>query len=127
IMPSDYSQRRGDLREAYGLKEDDLLLLMVGSDFQRKGVARAIRALALLPEPRASLAQLWIAGQGNPDPYIKLANELGVGKQVKMLGARDDVSELFWSADIFLHPAYSENTGTVLLEAMVAGLPVIAT
>lgn len=127
IMPDGYPQRRCDLRQAYGLKEDNLLLLMVGSDFQRKGVARAIRALALLPKSQASLTQLWVAGQGNPDPYIKLANELGMGEQVKMLGARDDVSELFWSADIFLHPAYSENTGTVLLEAMVAGLPVIAT
>lgn len=127
IMPDDYAQRRLDLRQGYGLKDDNLLLLMVGSDFQRKGVERAIRALAMLPEPQACLIQLWVAGQGNPEPFIRLANELGVGEQVKMLGARDDVSELFWSADIFLHPAYSENTGTVLLEAMVAGLPVIAT
>lgn len=127
IMPGDYATRRKALRESYGLREEDLLLLMVGSDFQRKGVARAIQAAAALPEPLKSRTRLWVAGTGKTRAFTELARKLGVGQQLAMLGARDDVSELMWSADMFLHPAYSENTGTVLLEAMVAGLPVIAT
>jgi UDP-glucose:(heptosyl)LPS alpha-1,3-glucosyltransferase len=43
------------------------------------------------------------------------------------LGGRDDISELLWASDCLIHPAYAENTGTVLLEAAVAGLPVICT
>ena len=127
IMPEDYAPRRKALRKNYGLGDGDLLLLMVGSDFHRKGVSRAIRALASLPEMLKSRTQLWVAGTGKTEEFTDLARKLGVGQQLAMLGARDDVSELMWSADIFLHPAYSENTGTVLLEAMVAGLPVIAT
>ena len=46
--------------------------------------------------------------------------------QVTFLGARDDVPQLLWGADLLLHPAYSEAAGLVLLEAMVAGVPVIA-
>lgn len=127
IMPEDYPHKRRVLRENYGLRDEELLLLMVGSDFQRKGVSRAIQAVASLPEALKSRTRLWVAGTGKTRTFTDLARKLGVEQQLAMLGARDDVSELMWSADIFLHPAYSENTGTVLLEAMVAGLPVIAT
>jgi UDP-glucose:(heptosyl)LPS alpha-1,3-glucosyltransferase len=67
-----------------------------------------------------------VAGQDNERPYLELAQTLGVQNQLQILGGRDDVSQLLWAADLLLHPAYSENTGTVLLEGMVAGLPVIA-
>jgi UDP-glucose:(heptosyl)LPS alpha-1,3-glucosyltransferase len=49
---------------------------------------------------------------------------LGVNN-VQFLGGRNDVAELMAAADLLLHPAYSENTGTVLLESVTSGLPVI--
>jgi UDP-glucose:(heptosyl)LPS alpha-1,3-glucosyltransferase len=127
IMPSDYCVQRAHLRDRFGLGADDRVLLMVGSDFRRKGVARSIRALAALPKLPCEATQLWVAGLDKPDAFQKLAQTLGVDQQVKFLGARDDVAQLMWSADIFLHPAHSEAAGAVLLEAMVAGLPVITT
>ena len=127
IMPADYAQLRPTLRAQYGLRTDDYLLLMVGSDFRRKGFDRAIRGLAALPDDLRGRCQLWIAGQDKEASFRQLALTLGVSDQVKILGGRDDVSQLLWAADVLLHPAYSENTGTVLLEGMVAGLPVIAT
>jgi len=127
IMPADYAQQRPALRAQYGLNADDYLLLMVGSDFRRKGFDRAIRGLAALPEDLRKRCHLWIAGQDKEASFRQLALTLGISGQVKILGGRDDVSQLLWAADILLHPAYSENTGTVLLEGMVAGLPVIAT
>src|SRR5690606_22646817 len=127
IMPSDYCAERARLREHFGLSTDERILLMVGSDFRRKGVARSIRALAALPELQRDATQLWVAGLDKPDALQKLAQTLDVGQQVKFLGARDDVAQLMWSADIFLHPAHSEAAGAVLLEAIVACLPVITT
>ena len=127
IMPDDYVARRKQLRQQYGLAEDDKLLLMVGSDFRRKGLDRSIRGLARLPQPLRAKVRLWVAGQDDPGAFNRLAASLDIADQVSILGARDDVSELLWSADAFLHPAYSENTGTVLLEAMVAGTPVVTT
>ena len=127
IMPDDYTQRRAQLRADYGLSDADRLLMMVGSDFRRKGLDRAIRALAAMPAAERAQYHLWVAGQDKAQPFEQLARELGVSEQVRILGGRDDVSELLWAADMLLHPAYSENTGTALLEGMVAGLPVIAT
>lgn len=126
IMPKNYQSCRNTLRQKFALGENDFLMLMVGSDFHRKGVARAIKALASLPKELQARTYLWVAGKGEVTSFIDLAHKMGVKEQFAMLGTRDDVSELMWSADVFLHPAYSENTGTVLLESMVAGLPVIA-
>ena len=127
VMPDDYAEQRAALRKQYGLLPQHKLVLMVGSDFKRKGLERAIRALAALPSGLARQTLLWVAGQDKPDAYLRLAAKLGVDQQVRILGARDDVSQLLWSADAFLHPAHSENTGTVILEAMVAGLPAVVT
>ncbi len=127
IMPSNYDEMRPKLRAHYGLKDTDYLMICVGSDFQRKGVDRALRGMAALREPLRDHVKLWVAGRDNDKPFRALARKLGIETQVSFLGARDDVAQLLWSADAFLHLAYSENTGTVLLEGMVAGLPVIAT
>lgn len=127
VMPPNYEEQRRLLREGYGLGADERLLLMVGSDFRRKGVARSIQALAALPPVLQRVTRLWIAGLDNPQAFRKQAQQLGVAQAVEFLGARDDVPQLLWSADVFLHPAHSEAAGAVLLEAMVAGLPVITT
>lgn len=127
VMPDDYAARRAALRRQYGLGADEYLLLMVGSDFRRKGLDRSIRGLAALPEGLRRRCRLWVAGQDREAPFRQLALTLGVADRVDILGGRDDVSQLLWAADALLHPAYSENTGTALLEGMVAGLPVIAT
>jgi UDP-glucose:(heptosyl)LPS alpha-1,3-glucosyltransferase len=127
VMPNDYAQQRVALRQHYAIADDEFLLLMVGSDFRRKGLDRSIRGLAALPEALRKRCHLWVAGQDKEAPFRQLALTLGVADQVNILGGRDDVSQLLWAADALLHPAYSENTGTALLEGMVAGLPVIAT
>src|SRR5690606_28836611 len=85
-----------------------------------------LRALAALPEALRHRCRLWIVGQDKEAHFRQLAITLGVEQQLQFLGGRDDVSQLLWAADVLLHPAYRENTGTALLEAMVAGLPVVA-
>lgn len=101
------------------------LLLQIGSDFSRKGVDRSIEALASLPEERRQKTHLIIIGQDNPNKFIKLANQLKIDKNVHFLLGRDDVPHFIAGSDILLHPARSENTGTVILEAMAGGLPEI--
>lgn len=127
ILPGDPEAQRCAIRESLGIDKDTLLLLMVGSDFARKGVDRSIRALAALPASLRNRARLWVAGRDEAVTFERLADSLGVSAAVTFLGARDDVAQLLWAADLLLHPAYSEAAGAVLIEAMVAGLPVIAT
>jgi UDP-glucose:(heptosyl)LPS alpha-1,3-glucosyltransferase len=126
VMPPDYAERRRELRREHGIADYERLILFVGSDYRRKGLDRALRGIAALDEPQRKRVRLWIAGQDKQAPFANLVRTLDLEDNVRFLGARDDVPQLMWSADLLLHPAYSEAAGLVLLEAMVAGLPVIA-
>lgn len=125
LKPDKNARQR--VRDELGIGEHDYILLMVGSGFATKGVDRSIAALtALSPKIRQS-ARLVVVGQGKAQPFVDLARKFGVANQVKFLGGRDDVPDLMRAASLLIHPAYSENTGTVLLEAMATGLPVLTT
>lgn len=110
----------------FGLHIGDLLLVQIGSDFQRKGLDRSIAAMAALPEPLKRRTRLIALGADDSAPFVAQAAKLGIGERVFMPGGRKDVPEFLLAADLLLHPARHENTGTVLLEALVAGLPVLA-
>ena len=99
---------------------------MVGSGFITKGLDRAISALARLQaqQPQRRMCLL-VAGQDRERSFRLLARRKGVAQQVRFLGGRDDVPELLLAADLLVHPARSEAAGMVLLEALVAGLPVV--
>jgi UDP-glucose:(heptosyl)LPS alpha-1,3-glucosyltransferase len=125
--PDDWRQQRVEFRGQLGLQATDFLLLMVGTGFRTKGVDRAIDALAALPESRRRHVRLMIVGDGEPGPWQRQARKLNIDDRVTFLGGRDDVPRFLLAADLLLHPARKENTGTVILEAMVAGLPVLVT
>jgi UDP-glucose:(heptosyl)LPS alpha-1,3-glucosyltransferase len=118
---------RDEVRREFRLEQDDRFLLMVGSDFRRKGVDRAIRALASLPGELKRKTHLFILGEGKPRPFKKLSSRLGVDQRVRFLGGREDVTSFLAAADMLLHLAASENTGNAIVEALVAGTPVLAT
>lgn len=124
---SDAARIREQTRAELGFGDDTLALLQVGSAFRTKGVDRSLQAIASLPEPMKSRVHLLIAGRGQSAPLEKLAKRLCLSSRVTFLGARDDVPQLLLAGDLLLHPARTENTGTVLLEAMAAGLPVLTT
>ena len=117
---------RGFARQEFGVSPNDFLVLQVGSSFRTKGVDRAIKAIAALPEEIMNKAVLVVVGKGNNAAYIRQARRLGISNKVYFAGVREDVRRLYLSADLLIHPARTENTGTVLLEAMVCGLPVLA-
>jgi UDP-glucose:(heptosyl)LPS alpha-1,3-glucosyltransferase len=122
----DVVEARTGVRAEFGYGADDHLLLLVGSGFRTKGLDRAIRALAALPQELRCRTRLLAVGQDNPRFFVRLAEKLGVASQVNVAAGRNDVPRLMQAADLLLHPAYRENTGLVLLEAMACGLPVLA-
>ncbi len=124
-VPDEASVRQ--LRAEFGVGSEDKLILAVGSRFRTKGVDRMIHAIAALPETLGNRIRLVVIGHGDSRPYQRLATKLGIGAKVDFVGTRGDVARFYYSADLLLHPSYSENTGTVLLEAMVCGLPVLTT
>jgi UDP-glucose:(heptosyl)LPS alpha-1,3-glucosyltransferase len=127
VISGDGDAIRKEVRNAYHISNDEYLLLMVGSSFKTKGLDRTLLALAALPESVRKRTRLFVIGEGKTRPFENLAKRLKVSEYLNFLGGRDDVPKFMISADLLLHPAYSENTGTVLIEAMAAGLPVLAT
>ena len=123
----DKLQDRNSLRTSLGIKSDDNLVLLIGSGFQTKGLDRAILALAALPEELLAKTKLFVVGQDKIDPFQRLARKYEVLDSIHFLGGRKDVPSLMKAGDMLLHPAYAETTGGVLLEAIVSGLPVLAT
>lgn len=123
--PPDAPAVRAAFRDEFGLGERDLLLLQVGSGFKTKGLDRSLKALAALPEPLKSRTRLIAIGQDAAGPFILQAASLGLGERFTVLEGRSDIPRFLLGADLLVHPAYNENTGTVLLEAVVAGLPVL--
>ena len=115
------------LRDKLGVAGQGFLLLNVGSRFQTKGVDRAIKALAALPVDVRRRTRLAVVGDDNPRPFHKLANSLGIGDAVVFTGAREDIANFYYAADLLLQPSYTESAGATMLEAMICGLPVLVT
>lgn len=117
---------RKKVREELALADNEPLILCVGSGFKTKGLNRSIRAFAVFQQnsPNAVLA---VVGNGNPRAFLRLSKRLGVGTQVKFFGGRHDMAAIYAAADLLLHSAYKEVAGNVLLEAMLCGVPVLAT
>lgn len=126
-----YSQQLPDSRRLYREKNrigaEQNFVLQVGSDFNRKGVARTIEAIAALPDALRKNTLLFVVGQDKPGPFAALAAKLGIPENVHFFAGRSDVAELMAAADLLVHPAKQEAAGIVLLEAVAAGLPVIVT
>jgi len=118
-------KKRGDLRRELGIKDDEILLVQVSSAFRTKGVDRSIAAVASLPEDIRKKTRLMIVGRGKSAPYAKFAARCGIGGQVIFTGGRNDVPELIAASDLMIHPARNEATGTVLLESLACGTPVL--
>lgn len=125
--PANAAEVRAAFRREFHLADSDLLLLQVGSGFKTKGLDRSLRALAALPDALKRRTRLIAIGQDDPKPFVSMTRSLGLGDKVRILKGRDDIPRFLLGADLLIHPAYNENTGTVLLEAVVAGLPVLTT
>jgi len=123
----DADRVRCEFRREFGLDDDDILLLQIGSGFITKGVDRALLAIAALPDDAQKRVRFFVIGQDNPRQFVKLAGDLKVADRLTIFSGRDDVPRFLQGADVMIHPAYMESGGIVLLEALVAGLPVVAT
>lgn len=127
VAPDNAGEIRQQFRREFNIADDEQLLLMVGSGFKTKGVDRCVDSWAGLPTELRNETRLFVIGQDNPRAIERQVKKLGLQNQFEIFSGRDDVPRFLLGADVLVHPARHENTGTVLVEALVAGLPVVAT
>jgi UDP-glucose:(heptosyl)LPS alpha-1,3-glucosyltransferase len=127
IAPADTTKIRQAKRQELNLSDDQKLILFVGSGFIKKGLKRAILAVASLPEELRRKLKMMVIGEDREGPFVRLIKRLKLEHVVELVGGKEDVPAYLLAGDLLLHPASDENAGMVLLEAMVAGLPVLAT
>jgi glycosyltransferase involved in cell wall biosynthesis len=119
-----------DLPEAWGenppdpVPADARILLAVGRLTEQKGIDVAVRALPLLPEDTV-LVVLSNTTEGRAE-LERLARDLDVANRLFLLGRLPDVAAWLRRAHVLVHPARWEGFGLAVLEAMLAGLPVVA-
>ncbi|MBU4331841.1 glycosyltransferase family 4 protein [Patescibacteria group bacterium] len=129
---------------------DDKVIITASRLVEKNGLSDLIRAIQLSqPQPKADgplsqkagppLAEiinyqlsikLLIAGVGELEGELKnLVNKLGLGDKVFFLGQVDheELAKLYNVVSVFVRPSLSEGLGSAFLEAMGAGVPVIAT
>jgi glycosyltransferase involved in cell wall biosynthesis len=110
------------LRESLGIAVERPVAVLVGSEWERKGLEPLIRALA-----QAGEWSLAVAGDGDRQRYQALADSLGVGAGLHWLGVVADIPPVYGMADAFVLPSSYETFSLVTFEAAASGLPILAT
>jgi 1,2-diacylglycerol 3-alpha-glucosyltransferase len=119
-------RRDQTLRARFGAGSGDRLFLYVGRLAKEKNVELLLRALARAKDDSLKLV---VAGDGpRRNELEQIARENGVAATTRFLGAipRDELPDLYGSADAFVMPSTTETQGLVLAEALAAGTAVIA-
>lgn len=120
-------------RDQLGCPADRFLFLAVGNPRPEKGFEDLVDAVALLRERKGSAVgfQVAVAGTLADSDYCRMladrVEEQQVGDCCTFLGFRQDTAALYAAADAFVLSSRSEGLPMVILEAMMAGLPVVAT
>ncbi len=119
--PENKKRYRSTIRETLGVTENEVLILFVGSGFERKGLKFLIQSLKFLSSDNWRLLMM---GKGNWSRYLDCATEENQ-KKIHCLDPVDDLEKYYAAADIFVLPSIYEPFGNANLEALASGLPVV--
>ncbi len=119
---------RAAVRAELGAPEADCVVVVVSRLVRHKGHPELLRAMERVPG-----AVLWVVGERLPsdhgadlEPHFARA-EAALGPRLKRLGYRHDVARILAAADVFALPSHFEGLPMSIIEAMLTGLPVVAT
>jgi glycosyltransferase involved in cell wall biosynthesis len=123
----DRAEARARIRVDCGLSADAPLIGTVGRLIPLKGHRYALEAFAAMAARLPKLVWLFVGAGPERDSLEAQARSRGLASRVRFLGHRDDVPHLLAGLDLLVHPTLVEGFGLGVLEAMVQGLPVVAT
>ena len=121
-----------NIRNELNIPENTPIVIHIGRLCKSKGQHLLLQAAANLHQSEQEAVYLIVGKDLEQDgaylQYLKnLAQELGINKSVHFLGHRADITQLLTLSDLLVLPSYTEGLPLVILEAMAAGLPVVAT
>lgn len=115
------------LREELGLPQDTVVVGTVARLHKVKGHSYLIQAISKLKNSYPNVHYVWAGGGELYDSLLDEVKSTGLQNVIHLLGPRQDVQELLPQFDLFVLPSLYEGFGLAALEAMMAGVPVIAT
>ena len=127
LRPVEYVADVPDLRRQLGLPPTVRLAITVARLSEQKGHRVLLEALPALLKLTADVHLVWVGDGPLGTSLLAQAHRLGVQNNVHFLGHRSDVSSLLANSDVFVLPSFFEGLPLVVLEAMAAALPVVAT
>lgn len=119
-----------NIRFELGFDQDTFIIANVAALAPHKDHKTLLKAFAAFLERKEDSAhvQLVVAGEGKSRSSVEdTIEELGLKKNVTLLGYREDVKKWLASADVFAISSETEGLGTSIIDAMAAKLPVLAT
>ena len=119
---SEGEMERNTMRQDLGIGKNEMVILFIGSGFERKGLRFLIEGLAHFDHPSFRLCMV---GKGNAEKYRKCAQRLGLQDKVHFYGQNPNVPLFYSIADVFILPTIYEPFGLVVLEAMSYNVPVV--
>ena len=116
-----------ELRERLGLPPNCQVVASGGRLSPEKAVGDFLQAISLLP-PQFKGTRFVVFGEGVERPALEnTASALGIKEQVTFAGFHSDLRSLLPGIDLLVNPSHSEEMPNIVLEAMAAGVPVLAT
>lgn len=115
------------LRNEYGFKVDDFLLIYVGELSYRKHQDLLIKTVYQVSNKIPNIKLLLVGTGDLLEEYKQLVNNLGLEDKVIFLGFRKDVNKLMSLSDVAVSSSRQEGLPVNIMEAMATGLPVVAT
>src|SRR5271166_5299945 len=116
---------RARVRAALAVPPDRVVVIAVSRLVREKGYAELAAAMRAVPA-----AELWVVGEhlasDRGDDMAAVLRDAGLGARLRLLGYREDVAALLAAADIFALPSHFEGLPMSVIEAMLTGLPVVA-
>jgi glycosyltransferase involved in cell wall biosynthesis len=116
---------RARVRAALAVPQDRVVVIAVSRLVREKGYPELAAAMHAVPA-----AELWVVGEhlasDRGEDMAAVLRDAGLGARLRLLGYREDVAALLAAADIFALPSHFEGLPMSVIEAMLTGLPVVA-